>query len=166
MHTELRVRTVCELTLNEEYYLQPSIVSFCAHKNILLATSANFHQAAEASSMIDSLRLCFQLDCCDAAKSGTYSNMWHVHGLSSVLKQPIHSIYPEANLCYKPFHNKLIEPRTQMCQSVEVPLLIMWTRADLIIQSTPLDMHWQPNHFVPCRLSVRKSGKQRRNKEI
>ena len=94
MHTEFRVRTVCELTLNEEYYLQPSIVSFCTHKNILLATSGNFHQAAEASCMTDSLRLCFQLDCCDAAKSDTYSNMWHVHGLSSVLKQPIHSIYP------------------------------------------------------------------------
>ena len=71
MHTEFRVRTVCELTLNEENYLQPSIVSFCTHKNILLATFGNFHQAAEASCMTDSLRLYFQLDCCDAAKSDT-----------------------------------------------------------------------------------------------
>ena len=133
MHTEFRVRTVCELTLNEEYYLQRSIVSFCASKNVLLATSANFHQAAEAASMCDSLRLCYQLDCCDAAKSDTYSNMWHVHGLSSVLKQPIHSIYPEANLSHRPLYNKLINPRAQAGQSVRqsIPLLIMWTRADL-----------------------------------
>ena len=27
MHTELRVRTVCELSLNEEFYLQPHTVS-------------------------------------------------------------------------------------------------------------------------------------------
>ena len=91
MHTELQVHTVCELTLNEEYFLQPSTVSFCTHKktnkkkNVLLATSADFYQAAEASSMIDSLILCFQLDCCDAAKNGTYSSMWHVHGLSLVI---------------------------------------------------------------------------------
>ena len=71
MHTEFRVRTVCELTLNEKYYLQSSIASFCTHKNILLATSGNFHQAAEASCMTDSLRWCFQLDCCDASKSDT-----------------------------------------------------------------------------------------------
>ena len=154
MHTELRVRTVCELTLNEEYYLQPSIVSFCAHKNILLATSANFNQAAEVSSMMDTLRLCFQLDCCDAAKSNTYSNMWHMHGLSSVLKQPIYSIYPQANVRYRPFYNKRIQPRAQadgsICQTI--PFLIMWTRVD--VKWTPLDVHWQPNHFVPCRLPV------------
>ena len=27
MHTELRVRTICELSLNEDFYLQPCITS-------------------------------------------------------------------------------------------------------------------------------------------
>ena len=81
------------------------------------------------------------LDCCDAAKSDTYSNMWHVHGLSSVLRQPIHSIYPQANLSYRPFYNKLIQPREQVAQSIKqnVPLLIMWTKAD--VKWTPLNRH-------------------------
>ena len=84
--------------------------------------------------------------------------MWDVHGLSSVLKRPIHSIYPKANLSYRPFYNKLIHPRAQVCQRLRqhVPLLFICTRTDL--ESTPLDMHWQPNHFVPCRLLVRKSS--------
>ena len=51
MFTEFQVRTVCELTMNEEYYLQP-ITSLCSDtgvvtKNVLIATSANFHQASD-----------------------------------------------------------------------------------------------------------------------
>ena len=29
MHTELRVRTVCELVCHEQHYLQPEVVAFC-----------------------------------------------------------------------------------------------------------------------------------------
>ena len=97
MHTEFPVHTVCELTLNQEHYMQPSIVSFCSEfsviaKNVLLAMSANFHKAYEIcvyKSLMESVGVCFQLDCCTATKDGSYSNLWHMHDLASVLRQPI-----------------------------------------------------------------------------
>ena len=155
MYTEFRVRTVCELTLNEEYYLQPSIVSFCSHsntlhKNVLLATSSNFHQATDICAdkpFLDSLRVCFQLDCCDATKSGTYSNLWHMYGLASVLKQPIASVYPEVNPGLRPLYHKTLSPRRIADIKCSLPYVIMWTRA---LSSIPLGILWQPNHFVPC----------------
>ena len=99
MFTEFRVRTVCKLTMNEEYYLQPSITSFCSDtgvitKNVLFVTSANFHRASDiclTESSMEHVRVCFRLDCCETTKNGTYSNLWHMHGLASVLKQPIQS---------------------------------------------------------------------------
>ena len=83
--------------------MQPSIVSFCsefsviAKLNVLMATSANFHKAYEIcvdKSLMDSVGVCFQLDCYTATKDGSYSNLWHMHGLAPVLRQPIKSIYP------------------------------------------------------------------------
>ena len=159
MHTEFRVRTVCELTLNEEYYLQPSIVSFCSStnivsKNLLLATSANFHRAYDTcvdKASAESLRVCFRLDCCDVTKNSTYSNMWHMPGLVSVLKLPTQSIYPKVSDRCRPFYHKIIQPRTAKDTLQFALPVIMWTR--LGSNSKQLDMNWQPNHFVPCRLS-------------
>ena len=145
---------VCELTLNENYYLQPSVTSFCSDtgvicKNVLFAASANFHRASDiclAESSVEHVRVCFQLDCCEATKSGTYSNLWHMHGLASVLKQPIRSIYPEVDERNRPFYHKVIQPREAGQLD---PLIIMWTR----VLPIPLNKQWQPNHFVPCLIN-------------
>ena len=102
-----------------------------------------FTELLISESSVEHLRVCFRLDRCETTKSGTYSNLWHMHGLASVLKQPIQSIYPEVGERNRPFYHKVIQPR-QACQLI--PLIIMWTRA----LPTPLNKFWQPNHFVPC----------------
>ena len=165
MHVEFRVRTVCELALHEDYYLQPSVVSFCdSHteisKNVLLATSANYEQATQLSTQHCSicpnpLKVCFQLDCCDTCKDGNYSNMWHVHGLATVLGQTIMSLYPDINARIRRAYHKEVVPRVTYNPKLKEPYFILWTRA----LPRPLDDKWQPNHFVPCILSVGSSDK-------
>ena len=95
MHTELRVRTVCELVGHEEYYLRPEVTSchggFVDDQTChgrLYATSANYEsprlQHDPSSSSLE--QQIFVLDCLDTTKDGTYCNMSHIHALSSVLK--------------------------------------------------------------------------------
>lgn len=45
--------------------------------------------------------------------NGTYSTMWHLHGLSSVLGCRVRSIYPEhgLGLIVRDLQNRIIEPR-------------------------------------------------------
>lgn len=55
MHHELRVRTVCELVNNSEFYLQPEVIALfdafgtgaITTRNALPLTSANFPRAKE-----------------------------------------------------------------------------------------------------------------------
>ena len=157
MHEEFRVRTVCELVLHQDYYLQPHIVSHLDatgtlnSKNILPATSASFERASQLSIElnISLAKCCFQEDCKESAKLGVYSNMWHIHGIASVLRHPVMSIYPDVNSRIRPFYNKLVRPRVHSLQqnTPSAPLTIMWTRTCPMTGDQPL---WSPNHFVPC----------------
>ena len=49
--------------------------------NALPATSARF---ASVTVNHELALACFKADCIDTTKIGTYSNMWHIYGLSSV----------------------------------------------------------------------------------
>ena len=148
--------SVCELVLNEDHYLQPSIVSFCSEssiisKNVLLATSASFHKASDTcidQTFLSSVQVCFQFDCCDTTKLGKYSNLWHMHVLASVLKQPIQSVYPDLNSLIRPFYPKILLPRRAESAPHKIPYIMMWTRA----LPVPFNDSWTPNRFVPCQM--------------
>ena len=152
LHTELRVRTLCELVLNEEFYLQPSIVSILdphgkeVSKRALIATSAQYDQALASTCGVDRelSRTILRLDCIETSKDGEYSNMWHVYGLASVFNRTITSIYPERNVRIRSL-KKTIHPRAHRSDQSGVPLIILWTRTTEQDHGT-----WSPNHFVPC----------------
>lgn len=95
------MRTICELVLNETFYLQPSITSLftaeSAGKNALVAISASFEKACASKDTTDIARTVLRLDCIASTRVDEWSNMWHVHGLASVLRTTITSIYPEVN---------------------------------------------------------------------
>ena len=134
--------TICSHVLS--HFAQNQILS-------LRATSANFHKASDIcidQPFLSSLKVCFQFDCCDTTKLGTYSNLWHMHGLASVLKQPVQSIYPDINPYIRQFYHKMLIPRGAENVPHEIPYVIMWTRAI----SLPFDASWTPNHFVPCQI--------------
>lgn len=87
----MRVCTLCELVCNEQHYLQPSIVSlldasgYIQSKYALPATSESFEKAQVDHPDTEVATACFMIDCVETTKLGTYSNMWHIHALSSVL---------------------------------------------------------------------------------
>ena len=150
---ELRVRTLCELVINESYYLQPSITSLLnadgIGKNALVATSANYDKASCRNVNCDLARTVLRLDCLATPKNGEWSNMFHVHGLASVLKKSIISIYPETNDRIRPLFHCEVPPRTLDIQPQDsIPIIIMWTH----LCDKPEDKIniWSPNHFVPC----------------
>ena len=142
LHIELRVRTVCELVLNEEYYLQPCITSLLdagsVGKNALIATSASF-EAAAAMPDTDIART-LRLDCITTTKLGEWSNIFHVYGLASVLKKSIISVYPDVNTRIRERFNQEILPRiTDMVQQ-SIPLIILWTNLSHIPNKSKLCM--------------------------
>ena len=149
------MRTVCELVLNQQYYVHPEIVSFIGgfiddglvrdkpSTPRLQATSASYGRALslEDSNVLIST---FQLDCIETTKNNTYCNMWHIYALSSVLRSPIRSIYPDCNRYIRPLLNKIVQPRIEPTNTRAL-LHVMWTR------TTPMTpKQWTPNHFVPC----------------
>ena len=154
MHIEFRVRTLCELVLNEKDYLHLSIIShlcpdgIAVSKNALVATLANFGRAV-SNIATEVAQTVLRYDCIDTTKLGQYSNMWHVHGLASALGRPILSLYPaaETNDRIRPLLHKLINPRIQTGAQDQVPLIILWTKTQPMVRGSIL---WSPNHFVPC----------------
>ena len=159
LHTDLefRVRTLCELVLNEEHYLQPSVMSLLSpdgheiSKNAVIGTSASYDEAlnrVHTEMEKDAAKTVLRLDCLDTAKNGTFSNILHVHAIASVLKRLVTSIYPEKNVCIRPLLHRVIPPRVvdHTLHLAGIPLLILWTSTNVPLHS-PV---WSPNHFVPC----------------
>ena len=151
LHIELRARTLCELILHPDYYLSSDKCSSIDYegvvmKNILPACSANYSN--EGRLQADIAFEVFALDCLDSVQSGKYANMWHIYALASVLKQPIVSVYPHANIRVRPAFNRTVYPRLlheNPLRQSDSNLVVMWTN----LLNTNCQ-NWSPNHFVPC----------------
>ena len=102
---------------NSTTYLQPSIISlvdasgYIQSKNALPATSESFERAQVEHPDTEVATACFMIDCVETTKLGTYSNVWHIHALSSVLHCCIQSAYPLYNKQIRPLFHKKIYPR-------------------------------------------------------
>nr|XP_020459489.1 vertnin [Monopterus albus] len=138
---ELQVRTVVEMVLWKRYYLSEMIDS----KMMLQAVRFSLC-AEESEDMLNLpftiLEAIFDADVKASCFPGSYTNMWHVYALSSVLQFNIYSIYPMFNLKIRPYFNRVVRPRTWPKDSVPVTLYIMWSGE---LQS---DESFRPNHFV------------------
>ena len=147
MHKELRARTVCELVCHQDRYLLPEVIALLdasgyLSPNALPAMSASYDKATQESYNTDVALTCYKIDCI-ATRMDTYSNLWHIHALSSVVGSAIRSVYPEHNYRIRPMFNKIIYPRVQNPRNSCIT--IMWTRT-----SCPRTQSWSPNHFVLC----------------
>ena len=74
----------------------------------------------------------------------TCGTMLHVYSLSTVLRRKIHSCYPDANPCLRPYYNTEIKPRTNTSAKT---IYILWSRDGNL--DSRVNEPYQPNHFVP-----------------
>lgn len=80
------------------------------NSNAVPVMSASYAQAVNENSDKRIALSCFMIDSVETTKIGTYSNIWHVYALPSVLGSAIRSAYPEYNLRIRPLFNKVIQP--------------------------------------------------------
>ncbi len=151
--------------LNKEYYLTPYKVSsidaplksdsqIFPRKNVVAVSSPKYEQAAGCGNrQIE--EIVFEYDCLDTPQVSSVCGMWHIFALSSVLGQPVGSIYPPVNAYYRPAFDKVAIPRAFQVLSTrsiqehgdECFFLILWTRTRPMLHE---EFRWMPNHFVPC----------------
>ena len=150
----LRVLTACELYLNAEFYANHSKIyqasgdSSYSEKTLftLMLTAAGENEWQVSSSKVKAVKA----EAAGISEDKVWSGLVHLMGLATVIKRPIFSVYPNANLALRPLMHGLIHPR--LCSPADVsPVHIMWSR-DGNLDNRPGAV-FQPNHFVPlvCR---------------
>ncbi|XP_004698769.1 vertnin [Echinops telfairi] len=137
---ELRARTVVEMLLHRQYYLQGMIDS----KVMLQAVRYSLcsEESPEMTSLPSAtLEAIFDADVKATCFPSSFSNVWHLYALASVLQRNIYSIYPMRNLKIRPYFNRVIRPRR--CDHVPSTLHIMWA-------GQPLTNHlFRHQYFAP-----------------
>ena len=149
---EMRMRILCELVLNEETYLDDDFL----HQGLpeteqgrSFAKSYAMYSDMWVPGMILNdamIKSIYRMELYKIRVNYSYMGMWQIHALSSVLKAPIYSIYPEKGspaVCRD--LNRLVLPR-HGSENMS-PIYILWTSTR---DSEMVCEHWRPNHFVPC----------------
>ncbi|XP_016063629.1 PREDICTED: vertnin [Miniopterus natalensis] len=137
---ELRARTVVEMLLHRHYYLQGMIDS----KVMLQAVRYSLcsEESPEMTSLPPAtLEAIFDADVKATCFPNSFSNVWHLYALASILQRNIYSIYPMRNLKIRPYFNRIIRPRR--CDHMPATLHIMWA-------GQPLTSHlFRHQYFAP-----------------
>ncbi|XP_036061585.1 LOW QUALITY PROTEIN: vertnin [Onychomys torridus] len=120
---ELRARTVVEMLLHRHYYLQGMIDS----KVMLQAVRYSLcsEESPEMTNLSSAtLEAIFDADVKATCFPTSFSNVWHLYALASILQRNIYSIYPMRNVKIRPYFNRVIRPRR--CTHATSMLHIMW----------------------------------------
>ncbi|XP_046554961.1 uncharacterized protein LOC124264267 isoform X2 [Haliotis rubra] len=147
--SEMRVRIVTELALNEDLYLDRNFLQ----NGRCPANAKNWPKIyAQYSDLFihgtrltdDIVRDILRLEILKISVNYAFMGIWQIHALASVLKCPLYSVYPKLGApCVRKDLQRVIMPR-QLATTNTLPLYVLWT-------STRNDMpntHWIPNHFV------------------
>ncbi|GAB1297631.1 Vertnin [Apodemus speciosus] len=137
---ELRARTVVEMLLHRHYYLQGMIDS----KVMLQAVRYSLcsEESPEMTNLsFATLEAIFDADVKATCFPTSFSNVWHLYALASILERNIYSIYPMRNVKIRPYFNRVIMPRRST--HVTSMLHIMWA-------GQPLASHlFRHQYFAP-----------------
>ncbi|CAB3990677.1 Hypothetical predicted protein, partial [Paramuricea clavata] len=87
---------------------------------------------------------------------GNWSGLIHMMALSSVIKCPVFSVYPESSSAIRPFFHGLIRPRDAGSSICNDLVHIMFTRDCLL--NNRQGAVFQPNHFCPVFQSGNSDG--------
>ena len=127
------------------------------------------HKSTENASDIDCLgksekdiiATMIQKEALSNCRANTFSSFICMIALSSVIKKPIISHYPDcgANM-YKETFNTTINPRTSI-KKVSSAIHILWCNTNTNPGSVS-NKNWRPNHFVPLIQQISKIGAKRK----
>ena len=147
---EIRLRIIVESVLNCDYYLneinlRKGFDKKCTHPHELL-----FAHAMYSDKFIPGIKFnpreIYEREVMSLTKAKSFMGIWQLFALSSVLRMPIFSMYPNfhgqiVNSEVRNHLHRLILPRVQSC---ETQAKILWcsTRSNNAF-------NWLPNHFVP-----------------
>lgn len=151
----LRFLTACELFLNAEFYANHEKLSEanaeCSYSEktlfILMVTSAGEKEWQSTRRAVEAVKA----EAMSASKDKVCSSLVHLMALSTVLKRPIFSVYPNTNPALRPLIHGLVHPRVSSAADV-LPIYMLWSRdGNLDNRSGAV---YQPNHFVPLVCNV------------
>lgn len=155
LNETLRFLTACELFLNAEFYANHEKLSEanaeCSYSEktlfILMVTSAGEKQGQSTRRAVEAVKA----EAMSASKDKVCSSLVHLMALSTVLKRPIFSVYPNTNPALRPLIHGLVHPRVSSAADV-LPIYMLWSRdGNLDNRSGAV---YQLNHFVPLVCNV------------
>ncbi|CAF1498257.1 unnamed protein product [Adineta steineri] len=119
--SELRVRTIIELVINEAFY-----------------SDMHTHRAGRIDIAIKAI-----------CKNRTYSGLYEICALCSILKCNIRSVYPEIDFeAGMAVMNSIYTPIPPIVANYEVAVLWSNVRKEMHVRVVTNNA-WRPNHFVP-----------------
>ena len=148
MHIEVRARCVLEGIVNKEVYLSEKHfskgASLIRDNEILPSIYAKYsdHYVSVQKVTESTIEYLYMKELQDCCHLNSYMGLWQLAQISSALKVPIHSVYPEGGdeLMRMDF-NRIFYPVNYKHESeFDDPIIIMWT-------STRKGS--VPGHFVP-----------------
>ena len=150
----IRLLVAGELFFFSEHYIQTFQDTFLEIENetpyseatvfSTILTEAGAKEMTNSKNRLEAIRA----EARDTCLTNNWNGMVQLMALSTVLRWPIFSVYPEANPALRPILHWTIPPRR--AEGHDNPLeqiQIMWSR-DGSLDSRPHDF-FQPNHFVP-----------------
>ena len=152
--TILRMLTAIELFENPHYYANHPRFREALQSGCPFGDATVFTLALKESGMAEWERSnnrvsAIQHEAIGGCEIGEWSSLMHIMALSTVIGQPIFTIYPSCSKAIRPLLQGLIKPRIQTSNKIADNncFYILWSR-DGGLDSRP-NAIYVPNHFVP-----------------
>ena len=142
-HEEMRVRIVCELSLNAARYIDPVYLAKGSSDCGLTLLEILMRYAEVPYNVSNSALQVLQGETFITRKPSEDCGMWAIYAASNVLHTPLTSVFPDKGEADK----QMLSKRTvfPFLPSESQPRHIMWTS----FCTGQRDEYWSPNHFVP-----------------
>jgi hypothetical protein len=163
-HVEMRVRMTIELAIHDEFYLSDvSLSDPNVPESVQWSTEyASYSQQFQRETLSpEGNRNIYHKEVTQSIVPGTYLGMWFLHAVSSILRTPIQSVYPQfGGQTVRKHLQRQIYPRIGAHNTGNLPT-IMWSR---LHGKDLAEERWHPNHFVVCLPGPRRPNPSQKRK--
>ena len=147
-HVDIRLRIALEMMVHKDVYMDPDFLKRGLPPNqsgptpVTYAQYSDYYIYGEVLTTNKASEI-YDKEVNEILQEDTYSGIWQVFALASVLGCPVCSVYPrKGNPSVRADLNRRILPRAQTSNR---EVYIMWTS----VRTDQTSEHWVPNHFVP-----------------